>query len=90
MTFRIASHKEFSRLPRGLGLFADSNSIPWNQPTIFRPSRVATILLMFLLLFVVQLVQQFRLSQIDEVSKFGDSTIILHRICHTPKNCQSK
>ena len=67
-----------------------SESIPRNQPTVSRPSRIATILLMFLFLFFVQLVPQFRSSQIDEVSKFGDSTIIIHRICQILMNCQCK
>ena len=67
-----------------------SESIPRNQPTVSRPSRIATILLMFLFLFVVQLVPQFRSSQIDEVSKFGDSTIIIHKVCQIVMNCQCK
>ena len=36
-------HEVFSHLPGGLEHFADSNSIPYNQPNIFRPSLTATI-----------------------------------------------
>ena len=54
----------------------------------FRPSQIVTILVMFLLLLLVQLVQQYLLSQLDEVLMFGDSTLILHRICQIPVNCQ--
>ena len=32
--------------------------------------------------------QQYRSSRIDEVWKFDDSMIILHRICETPMICQ--
>ena len=39
----------FHHLPRGLGHFENNNSIPQNQPTIFRPSLMATILQTFLL-----------------------------------------
>ena len=35
MVLRIAFHEGFSHLPGRLGHFADNNSIPWNQPTIF-------------------------------------------------------
>ena len=41
MILRIVFRKVLSRLPGDLGYFAD-DSIPWNQPTIFRPSRIAT------------------------------------------------
>ena len=60
------------------------------QPTISRPSRIATTQLMFLILLVVQLVPQFRSSQIDEVLNFGDSTIILHKIGKIQMNCPEK
>ena len=59
------------------------------EPAHHFSSKPATKLLFFFLIFV-QLVPQFRSSQIDEVSKFGDSTIILHRICQIPMNCQCK
>ena len=56
-----------SRRIRGLGRFADINSIPWNQPTIFHPSLIATTLQMFLPFFCALLLRQSHSSQIDEV-----------------------
>ena len=78
MIHHIFIHTEFSRLPRNLGHFADSNSIPWNLTTIFRPIQTTVIQLTFLLLLSVQLVLQFRLFLIYEVWKSDDSLIILH------------
>ena len=90
MVLQIVPHTVFSHLPRGLGHFADSNSIAQNQRTIFHPSQIATILQMFLPSLFVQLFQQCRSSRIDEVLKFGDSMINLHRICKIPMNCQCR
>ena len=81
---------EFSRLPGGLGHFADSNSIPQNQPTIFHSILIVTVLLKLLLLLFVPRFQQYHLSRIDEVSRFDVSTIFLHRIFQIPFNCQVK
>ena len=58
MILRIVFHKECFRLPRGLGHFADRNSIPWNQPTNFHPINMVAVLLMFLLGLCVPLFQQ--------------------------------
>ena len=90
MVLRIAIRKEFSRLPGGLEHFADGNSIPQNQPTIFHPSLIATVQQTFLLLFCVPLFQPYHSSRIDEVSKFDDSMIDLHRICQIPMSYQCK
>ena len=43
MVLRIVSHWESSHLPIGRGRFADSNSIPLNQPTIVDPILIVTI-----------------------------------------------
>ena len=90
MILQIFFHKEFSRLPTGLGHSADSNGVPQNLTTTSHPVQIATVLLMFLLLQVVQLLLQFYLFLIDEVLTCYDSTIILHRICHIPVNCLCK
>ena len=81
------SHRVFHLLG-GLEHFACSNSIPYHQPTIFHPSLIATVQQTSLLLFCVPLFWQYHSSRIDEVSKFGDSMIIFHRICQIPMNCQ--
>ena len=80
--------RSFHHLPGGLGHFADFNSIPQNQPTIFHPSLIATAQQTSQPLFCVPLFQQYHSSQIDEVSKFDDSMINLHMICRIPTNCQ--
>ena len=49
MVLQIFFHMEFSRLPRGLGHFADSNSIPSSQTTTFHPILIVAILLKYLL-----------------------------------------
>ena len=66
------------------------NSTPYNQPTIFHPSLIATVQQTFLLLLCVLLFRQSRSSRIDDVSKFDDSMVSLHRICQIPMNCQCK
>ena len=73
MVLRITFHKEFSHLLGGLEHFADSNSIPWNPPTIHCPDLIATAQQTSLLLFCAPLNQQYHSSQIDEVSKFDES-----------------
>ena len=90
MVLRIVSHKVFSHLPRDLVHVADSNGIPWNQPTIFHPILIATLQQMFLLLLFVLLFPQFHSYRIDELLMFDESMIDLHRICQIPKNCQCK
>ena len=53
---RIVFHKEFFfRLAGGLEHFADSNSIPQSQPTIFHWSQIETEQQTSLLLFCVPL-----------------------------------
>ena len=49
MVLQIVFHTLFSHLPGGLERFADSSNIPYNQPTIFHPSRIATVKRTFLL-----------------------------------------
>ena len=83
-------HTKFSRLPGGLGHFADSNSIPQNLTITFHPIQIAIKLLMFLLLLVVHLVLQFRLFLNDAVWLFDDSMVILHKICQILMNCSYK
>ena len=68
-------------MPRGLGHFADSNSIPKDQPTISHPILIVAVLLKNILPLFVQLFQQCHLSRIDEVFRFDDSMTSLHRIC---------
>ena len=65
---QIIVHFEISRLPGGLGHFADSNSISKNPTTTYHPIQIAMIRLMSLLFFDVQLVLHFRLSLIDKCS----------------------
>ena len=81
MVPRVALHKEFVHLPRNLGHFADSNSIPQNQTTTSHPSLIVITQQMFLLLLFLLLFPQCRLSRIDEVSKYDGSMVNLHRIC---------
>ena len=90
MALRIFSHKEFSRPLRGLGHFADSNGIPWNQTLISHAILTAAIQPKFLLSLFVLLSQQCHSSQIDEVSKFDDSKLSLHRIFQIPKSCRGE
>ena len=42
MVLHIAFHMVFSHPTKSLVRSADSNNIPWNPPTIFRPSLIAT------------------------------------------------
>ena len=89
---RIVFRKVSSHLPGGLGHFPDSNSIPWNQPTIFDPIPIATVQQTFLHLLGALLLQQYRSFRIGEVfrSTSCDSMINLHRILQIPNNCQCK
>ena len=44
MHFDVARRfKWFPSAKGGLGHFADSSNISWNQPTIFRPSQISTV-----------------------------------------------
>ena len=90
MALRITFHREFSHLTRALEHCADSNSIPQDQLTIFHPNPSVIVLVLFLLLFSVQLSHQYRSSQIDEALKFEDSMIDLHTICQIPTSCECK
>ena len=85
MVLRIGFRREFSHLPGGLQHFADSNSIPLNQPTTFHPSPIATVQQTSLILLCVPLSQQYHSSH--EVLKFDDSMTSLHRICQIPMKC---
>ena len=87
MVLRIVFHKVFSHLPRGLEHFADGNSIPYNQSTIFHPDQIATVLQKSLPKFCA-LSQQCHLSRIDGVLRFDDSMKNLHWICQFPVDCQ--
>ena len=77
----------FSHLPGGLELFADSNSIPENQPTIFHPGLIATVQQSSLLLFCEPPSQQYHLSRNGEALRYNDSRITLHRLCQIPRKC---
>ena len=91
MVPQIVFHTEFSSLSGGLGHFVDSNSIPLNQPTIFHPSPIATILA-----DVPSFTLRTALSAMPFVSdrwgvvKFDNSMINLHKMCKIPMNCQCK
>ena len=80
--------RSFPVCPRGLGHFADSNSIPKNQPTIFHPIQIAAILLKYLLSLSERLCPRCHLSRIDEVLRFADSRKDFHKMFQTPMNCQ--
>ena len=57
MVLQIVFHMASSRRPRGLGRFADSNSIPWSQTTTSHLVLAAATLLKSLLVLVGQLFQ---------------------------------
>ena len=65
-------------------------NVPWNQPTIFHPSKIATILKMFLPLFCAPLFRQSHLFPICVVLTYNDSRKDLHKLCRVPRNCQCK
>ena len=79
MVLQTVFHKEFSHRPGGLGRFADSNSIPKNQTTIFHPILIVATL-KCLLSVVEWLSQRCHLSRMDEVSKCSDSMLDLQMI----------
>ena len=58
MVVLVDVREVFSHLIGSLGYFADSNSIPWNQPTTFHPILLVAILLKYILSLVVRLFQQ--------------------------------
>ena len=60
------------------------HSIPQNQPTISHPSPIATVQQTSHLIFCVPLSQQYLSSRINEVFRFDDSMITLHKICQMP------
>ena len=77
--------KVCSHLPRGLRHFEDSNSIPWNQPTIFHPSLIATICSRRPFLnSAYRSLSNPILSRIDGVLTYNDSMTILHKHCQIP------
>ena len=86
IVLRIVCHEVFAHLARDLEHFADGNSIPQNQPTIFDPSQIETIQQTSLLFFCALLSQQFHSSRIDEVLKHNDFMIRIHRISEISKN----
>ena len=87
MVLQIVFHTEFHHLPGGLGHFAENSYIPWNRPAIFHPILIVAILLTYLPLLVERLFQRCHLSRIDEVLKFGDSMLDLHKIFQIPMSC---
>ena len=80
----------FSHLPGGLRHFTDDNDIPWNQPTTFRPSRIATVPQTPFRFFFVLISQKCHSSQNGEALMFNDSRVDLHKFCTIPRNCQCK
>ena len=85
MVLRTAIHVEFSRPMRGPENCAQSNSIPWKQPTIFHPDQTAQVWRKCLHSLGLLSVLQCNFSRKDEASKYYDSTINLHTLCQTPK-----
>ena len=88
MVLPVAFHRELSRLPGGVERFADKCNNPKNLPTNFHLDPIATIQQRCLPLLFALLFQQYHSSQIDKVSKFDDSTIIIHKLCQIPPKCQ--
>ena len=80
-------HKGSSHQIIDLWRFVDRCNIPWNLPTNFQPDLIVITQRMFLLLLCVTLFQQCHSFRIDEVLKFGDSVIYLHRIWQFPMSC---
>ena len=80
MALRIVFHREFPVRQEVHGRSADSNSIPWNEPTTCHPILTVAVQLRFLLSLFVLLFQQCHSSRINEVWTFCDSKISLHRI----------
>ena len=78
-----------SHLAGGLEHFAESSTIPQNQ-SIFHPILIAAILLTYLLSLVLWLFEHCQPSRIDDVSKYDDSMISLHKIYEIPKSGQCK
>ena len=72
------SHGVF-HLPGRLGHFADNSNIPQNEPTMFRPSRIVTVLQKSLPQFCVLLSQQYPSSRNGEALMYNDSRIILQK-----------
>ena len=72
---------------RGLGHFADSNSIRWNLTTTFHPILIVATLLMYLLSLIGQLFHRYHLSPIDEMLRCGDSMIKLQMLSQIPSSC---
>ena len=84
MVLQIVSHNVFSHLPRCREHFAESNSIPWNQPTIVHPSQIATVRQMFLHSELCSFSNAIRLGSMRCGSKMIPWWILLprrHRSC---------
>ena len=90
MVLRIAFHKVSCHPTRDLECFADSNSIPWNAPTIVHPEQIATVLQKSLPSFCAPLSQQSHLFLNGAVLPYNDSRITLHKLCQFLGDCQSK
>ena len=90
MVSQNVSRMVFSQQTKDLERFADRCSIPWNLPTIFHPSLIATIRQRCLPLLCALLFQQSHLFPICVVSTYNDSRKDLHRLCQIPRNCQCK
>ena len=71
MVLQIVFRTEFSLLLGGLGRCAESNSVPWNQPTVFHPILIVAKLLKCLLSLIELLSQRCHLSRIDEKKLFA-------------------
>ena len=84
---QIVFRTVFSRLPRNLGHLADSNSIPKDLTSTFRPVLTVAMLLTYLPSLVGRLFQRCHLSRIDEVLKCCDSMIESHILSQIRSNC---
>ena len=91
LVLRILFQMGFSRLPGGLGHFADSNSIPWNPPTIFIQSWLQQYCWCSCLYSADSALSAtpFCLRSM-RCRSFDDSMKNLPKICQIPMYCQSK
>ena len=83
---QIVVQKVCSHLPRSLGHFVNSDSIPWNLTTTSHPILTVAILLKHLPLLVERPFQRCHLSRIDGVLKCGDSMTKPHMVSQIPSN----
>ena len=90
MVSQKVSHMGSSHQTRDLWRFEDRCNTPWNLPSNFHSDLIATIRQRCLPLLSALLFQQSHLFLICVVSTYNDSRKDLHRLCHTPRNCQCK